>query len=143
MPEGSHGMSLRREAAERLIVALDMPSIDEAITLVNELSGVVFAFKVGFHLLVDPNYNNLVQAIFENNAKIFLDLKMYDIDSTIESAVRNAAARNISFITVHYNRRVVEAAVRGRGNSSLKILSLGSYPNVDLLLLSSYSQSNR
>src|SRR5262249_26060260 len=120
MPDGARSIErvdLHREAAERLIVALEVPTIEKAISLVRELTGTVFAFKIGFHLLVDPNYNDLFQMIVQSNAKVFLDLKMYDIDTTIESAVRNAAARGVSFITVHHNKQVVEAAVRGRGNS--------------------------
>lgn len=135
MPDGTHGIDasvIHREATARLIVALDMPTIEEAQTLVRDLTGVVFAFKVGFHLLVDQNYNGLVQAILDSNSKIFLDLKMYDIPHTIESAVRNAAARGISFITVHHNKQVVEAAARGRGNSSLKIFVVPLLTTFDL-----------
>jgi orotidine-5'-phosphate decarboxylase len=111
-------------AADRLIVALDVPTIAEARTLVSELDGIASAFKIGFHLWTAHGADDLIQLILDRGNKVFLDAKMYDIENTVELAVRTAADRKISFITVHHNEKVVRAAVRGRGNSPLKILAV-------------------
>ncbi len=127
MPDGAQvrGLSLRRShpgsVAERLIVAVDVPSIDRANDLVSMLDGVASAFKIGFHIWIAEGADALIKRLIDNGKKVFIDAKMYDIENTIESAVRAAAQRKISFITVHHNEKVVRAAVRGRGDSDIKI----------------------
>ena len=112
---------MTRSAADRLIVALDVATIDVAKRLVSELKDLVFAFKVGFNLWMQKDSDDLFAMILDNKKKVFIDAKLYDIENTIEQAVRAAAARNFSFITVHHNEKVVRAAVKGRGASDLKI----------------------
>jgi orotidine-5'-phosphate decarboxylase len=109
-------------AADRLIVALDVPTIHKANELVASLHDVAFAYKIGFHLWMAQGADALIQRLIDDGKKVFIDAKMYDIENTVELAVRTAAQRCISFVTVHHNEKVVRAAVRGRGDSNIKIL---------------------
>jgi orotidine-5'-phosphate decarboxylase len=107
--------------ADRLIVALDVPTIDAARDLVASLRDVVFAFKIGFHLWLAEGADDLIQGLLREGRQVFIDAKMYDIENTVKLAASTAAQRGISFITVHHNEKVVRAAVEGRAASSLKI----------------------
>lgn len=106
---------------DRLIVALDVPTIDKAKELVASLRDVVSAFKIGFHLWIANGADNLIQGLIDGGKNVFIDAKLYDIENTVELAVRTAADRKIKFITVHHNEKVVKAAVRGRGDRDIKI----------------------
>lgn len=125
MPDGSRFRTQRAPSghgiADRLIVALDVPEIERAEELVRTLDGVAFAFKIGFHLWIAEGADKLIQSLITKDKKVFIDAKMYDIENTIEWAVKAAVKRRISFITVHHNEKVVRAAVKGRGDSNIKI----------------------
>jgi orotidine-5'-phosphate decarboxylase len=107
--------------SDRLIVALDVPAIDQANELVAALRNSVTAFKIGFHLWIAKGADDLIQGLIDNGKRVFIDAKMYDIENTVELAVRTAADRKIKFITVHHNEKVVKAAVKGRGDKDIKI----------------------
>jgi orotidine-5'-phosphate decarboxylase len=130
MPDGScrPKPNSRRDVpdtmAERLIVALDVGSVAEAEKLVAALDGVVGFFKIGFRLQIAPGVDRLIDGLRDAGKKIFLDAKMYDIPETVESAVRAAAARGVDFVTVHGDADILKAAVRGRGDSHLKVFAV-------------------
>lgn len=121
-------MSLTREVPERiedrLIVALDVPSIGEARALVDKLNGVVSFFKIGLWLQFAAGFDGLVQELLERDKKIFLDAKMFDIGETVRQGVARAAERGVSFVTVHGDGDIIKAAVEGKGNSRLKIFAI-------------------
>jgi orotidine-5'-phosphate decarboxylase len=100
---------------------LDVPTIDHANELVAVLRDTVSVFKVGFHLWIAAGADSLIQGLIDKGKGVFIDAKMYDIENTVELAVRTAARRKIRFITIHYNEKVVKAAVRGRGDNEIKI----------------------
>ena len=134
MPDGSRFPTRRTspaKVADRLIVALDVPSVAEATDLVDKLHGIVFAFKVGFRLWIEDGIDQLIARMIREDKRVFLDAKMYDIGNTIEHAVRAAAVRGFSFITVHHNRQVVEAAVAGRGDYNMKIFVVTLLTSLD------------
>jgi orotidine-5'-phosphate decarboxylase len=128
-------MSLSREVPkrieDRLIVALDVPSIGEARALVGELDGVVSFFKVGLWLQFAAGFDGLIDELIERGKKIFLDAKMFDIGETVKQGVARAAERGVSFVTVHGDGEIMRAAVEGRGNSQLKILAITVLTSVD------------
>jgi orotidine-5'-phosphate decarboxylase len=128
-------MSLRREVPEkiedRLIVALDMPSIGEAHGLVDELDGLVSFFKVGLWLQFAAGFDGLLDELIRRGNKIFLDAKMFDIGETVKQGVERAAERGVSFVTVHGDSEIIRAAVEGRGNSGLKILAITVLTSLD------------
>ena len=128
-------VALRREIPERiqdrLIVALDLPSIEEARALVAKLDGIVGFFKIGMWLLFAAGFDRLLEELIEKDKKIFLDAKMFDIGETVKQGVRRAAERGVSFVTVHGDSDMVRAAAEGKQGSDLKILVVPALTSLD------------
>ena len=99
---------------ESLIVALDVPSAEVALRLVNDLHGAVGGFKVGLELFTAAG-PRLVQQLVERGERVFLDLKLHDIPSTVRSAAREAARLGVFMFDVHASggRKMMEAAREG------------------------------
>jgi orotidine-5'-phosphate decarboxylase len=108
--------------AERLIVALDVPSAAEAKALVETLGDSVRFYKVGLELFSAGGYFELIQWLAGRSCKVFADLKLYDIPETVSRAVANLRSSGATFLTVHGHRSVMEAAAREKG--PLKILAV-------------------
>lgn len=117
-------MSTAETMADRLIVALDVETVDRAWDIVRQLEGTVSFFKIGFWLLLQPEANRLIDGLIGDGKKLFLDTKMYDIGETVRRGVQAAARRKISFLTVHGDTEIMKAAVDGRGDSDLKIFAV-------------------
>jgi orotidine-5'-phosphate decarboxylase len=83
-----------------LIVALDVPSADAIPEIVSSLPAEIAYYKVGLELFTASGPAAL-QWLADNNKKIFLDLKLHDIPRTVANAVKTAAGRGISLLTVH------------------------------------------
>jgi orotidine-5'-phosphate decarboxylase len=116
---------------DRLIVALDVPSIKEARVLVDKLDGVISFFKIGLWLEFAAGFDALIEDLLNHNKKIFLDTKMFDIGETVKQGVRRAAERGVSFVTVHGDGAIVRAAAEGKNGSSLKILVVPVLTSLD------------
>jgi orotidine-5'-phosphate decarboxylase len=116
--------------SESLIVALDVPTIDAAKQIVDELGDLVSFYKIGMQLQFAGGLR-LAEDLVKAGKKIFLDSKLLDIDQTISSAVENVAKMGVTFLTVHGIGDTVKAAIRGRGNSDLKILAVTVLTNWD------------
>ena len=114
---------------ERLIAALDVPAADDARRLVRTLGDAVHFYKLGFELMMSGAYFELVDELAGAGKKLFLDLKLYDIPETIGRAMRSLRERPAQFVTVHYDRRVLEAACRERGE--LGILAVTVMTSID------------
>lgn len=118
----------------RLIVALDVPSIEEARKYLDDLEGVVRFYKIGLELFLAVN-REFLEEIQARHCRIFLDLKMNDIDETVRRAVNLAADLGVDFLTILGNHATATAAVQGRGERPLKILTvplLSSWGEKDL-----------
>jgi orotidine-5'-phosphate decarboxylase len=128
-------MSATREVPERvedrLIVALDVPSISAARGLIGKLDGLVSFFKVGLWLQFAAGFDGLIDELLKRDKKIFLDAKMFDIGETVKQGVARAAERGVSFVTVHGDGEIVKAAVEGKGNSRLQIFAISVLTSVD------------
>ena len=116
---------------DRLIVALDVPSIEEARALIDKLDGVVSFFKLGLWLQFAAGFDGLVTELRNKNKRVFLDAKMYDIGETVKQGVARAAERGVTFVTVHGDSEIMKAAVAGRGDSPLKIFAISVLTSVD------------
>lgn len=118
-------MSAHMQAArERLIVALDVPEADAARRLVETLGDRAGCYKIGLELAFGGGIALACQLAAEGHA-VFLDMKLLDISNTVEKAVANIARLGMRFLTVHgHDRKTLAAAVRGRGASDLKLLSV-------------------
>ena len=106
---------------ERLILALDFPSVAEARAVAEELRGTVRFYKIGLQLFPLGGVD-LARELIARGDRVFLDFKFYDIGNTVQNAVVSTAAIGADFLTVHADRDVLRAAVAGRGTSDLKIL---------------------
>jgi orotidine-5'-phosphate decarboxylase len=111
-------------ASQKLIVALDVATVDDAHKLVCFLGDTVSFYKIGLHLQLDPGLAELFRTLREQQKGVFLDFKYIDIPATVEGAVAAAARLHIRFITVMGQRHIVQAAVKGKGGSDLKILAV-------------------
>jgi orotidine-5'-phosphate decarboxylase len=119
--------------AERLIVALDVPTPKEARALAESLGDTVSFYKVGLELFSTAGYFELVEWLGARGKKVFADLKLYDIPETVRRAVANIARSGASFLTVHGHRSVMEAAAREKGTTRiLAVTVLTSFDARDL-----------
>jgi orotidine-5'-phosphate decarboxylase len=106
-----------------IIVALDLESAAEALQLVDKIGSPVGFYKVGLELFTAEG-PAVVRELTARGKQVFVDLKMYDISATVERATARVAALGASFLTVHSSPQVIKAALRGRGESALKILAV-------------------
>ena len=108
--------------AERLIVALDVPSAAEARALAERLGDAARFYKIGLELFTAEGYFELLAWLTARGCKVFADLKLYDIPETVRRAVANLRGGGAAFLTVHGHRSVMEAAAREKG--AMKILAV-------------------
>jgi len=97
-------------ARERLIFALDVPTVDAARTLADRLGDAVSFYKLGLELFMSGDAFPLLDELAGRGKKIFLDLKLFDVPATVAGAVRNLKGRGVTFATVHGNQAIMEAA---------------------------------
>jgi orotidine-5'-phosphate decarboxylase len=131
-------------ARERLIVALDVPSVAEARDLTNQLSGHVGVFKIGLELAMSGGIE-FARTLANDGHQVFLDLKLLDIGNTVTKAVSNAAASGFAFLTLHAYPQAMRAGVSGVGESSLRLLGVTVLTSMDQadLLNTGYRQTPR
>jgi orotidine-5'-phosphate decarboxylase len=108
---------------ERLIFALDVADLKGAKELVARLGDSVVFYKIGLELATSRHYFELLDWLVGQDKKVFTDLKLYDIPATVSAAVRQLARCGASFLTVHGDRGVAEAAAQAKGDS-LKVLAV-------------------
>ena len=100
---------------ERLIAALDVPGAAEARALVERLGDSVRFYKIGLELATSGEYFTLLDWLVKRGNRVFCDLKLHDIPETVRRAVANLRGRGVSFLTVHADRGVLEAAAKEKG----------------------------
>lgn len=117
---------------DRLIVALDLPSVQAAEALIDQIGDAATFYKIGYQLGYAGGLA-LAERLAARGLKVFLDLKLHDIGNTVEEGVRSASGSGATFLTVHAYPQTMRAAVRGRG-AGLRILAvtvLTSYDDAD------------
>jgi orotidine-5'-phosphate decarboxylase len=107
-----------------LIVALDFDTRAEAAGLVERLGDSVDFYKIGYQLFYGGDGLTLGKALIAAKKRVFFDLKLLDIDNTVERGVAAIAATGASFLTVHAYPQCMRAALKGAGGSSLGILGV-------------------
>jgi orotidine-5'-phosphate decarboxylase len=119
---------------DRIVVALDVPTLVEADQLASRLAGAVGWFKVGLELFA-AHGPAAVEAI-RSHGPVFLDLKLHDIPTTVERAASRVADLGVGLLTVHASGgpAMVESAVRGLGTGGevLAVTVLTSMSDADL-----------
>ena len=116
---------------DRLIVALDLDDVDAARRLVDALGDSVSFYKVGMWLLFQPAAHVLIDELIASGRRVFLDYKMYDIGETVRHGVASVARRGATFVTVHGDPGILDAAVAGAAGTGLGILAVSVLTSLD------------
>src|ERR1700755_1418925 len=119
---------------DRMIVALDLPSVTAAEAMIARLGDSVTFYKIGYQLAYAGGLP-LVRHLAGAGKKVFTDLKLHDIGNTVARGVESVAALGATFLTVHAYPQTMHAAVDARRGSGLRILAvtvLTSYDDADL-----------
>ncbi len=117
-------------ARDRLIVPLDVPTIDEARHVVDDLGEAVSFYKIGYQLGYAGGFA-LAHQLIADGKQIFMDLKLLDIDNTVEKGVESISRMGATFLTIHAYPKAMRAAVAGRGASGLKLLGVTVLTSMD------------
>ena len=115
---------------DRLIFAVDVPDCARARSLVEELGDAVTFYKIGLELMMTGEYFELMDWLLARDKQVFADLKFFDIPATVGASVRQLQNRGASFVTVHGNQSIMEAAAENKGDR-LKILAVTALTSLD------------
>lgn len=114
-----------------LIVALDFPTVEEASACVAEIGDHCSFYKIGLELLFAGG-QVLIQDLLAKEHQVFIDAKLLDIGATVEKSTANISKMGADFLTLHItDTKTMHAAIRGRGDSSLKLLGVTVMTNLD------------
>ena len=115
-------------ADPRLIVGLDVPYVEQARQVVDELGDAVSFYKIGHQLAFAPEAENglhLARQLIAEGKQVFLDLKLLDIDNTVASGVKSVAAMGVTMLTIHAYPKAMRAAVEAAAESGTDLTLLG------------------
>ena len=112
------------KAADKIIVALDVPTKERALDLVEQLGSEISFFKIGLQLYTAEG-PEIVRSVLASGAKVWLDLKLYDIPNTVARAVESASALGVQMLTIHLSggSEMIRAATGAR-NSDMLLLGV-------------------
>ncbi len=117
-------------ARERLIVALDVPDLEQAKSMVERLGDTVCFYKIGMQLAYGGGLD-YVRTLRDEGKQVFLDLKMLDIANTVGHGVASVSRLGATFVTIHAYPQAMRAAVAARGDNALKILGVTVLTSLD------------
>jgi len=109
---------------------MDVPDCDRARKLADELGDAVTFYKIGLELMMSGGYFDLLDWMLAKEKKVFCDLKFFDIPATVGSAVRQLKDRGATFVTVHGNQSIMQAAAENKGDT-LKVLGVTVLTSLD------------
>ncbi len=122
-----------KTALDRLMLPVDVPTLKDAEALVRRTEGKVGVYKIGMELQFAGGLE-FARDLAADGKKIFLDVKLHDIDNTITNAIRNVARMGVTFVTLHAYPKTMRAAVKGlaeEGNPSLCLLGVTVLTSMD------------
>jgi orotidine-5'-phosphate decarboxylase len=115
---------------DRLIVALDVPSVEEANEVVDQLGDTVGFYKIGLGLHYVGGIE-LARRLKGDGKKVFWDAKIHDIEATTQAAVESVVQLGVDFLTLHGEVSTLRYAVAGRATSNLKLLVVTVLTSLD------------
>jgi len=115
---------------DRLIVGLDLPTLDEADAMVGRLGDAVSFYKIGLQLVFAGGIA-FAEKLSRTGKKVFLDVKLLDIDNTVAGAIENIARLGMTFVTIHAYPKAMRAAVAARGDAPLGLLGVTVLTSMD------------
>ncbi len=130
VPAASTRRTASIPARQRLIVALDVADAPRARALVRELGDSVEFYKIGLELAMSGEYFNLLAWLLDEGKQVFADLKFYDVPATVAAAVRQLQGWGASFLTIHGDRAIMQAAAAEKG-SDLRVLAVTVLTSLD------------
>jgi orotidine-5'-phosphate decarboxylase len=114
---------------ERLIFALDVPTVEEGKQWVERLGGSVQFYKLGLQIFMAGGYYEFIAWLASRQKKVFADLKFFDVPETVKLAVEQLQHRQVAFATVHGNDAMLRAAALAKGE--VKILAVTVLTSLD------------
>ena len=114
---------------DRLIFALDVPKISDAMEIVRELDESVNFYKIGMEMLMTGKYFELLEWLIKKEKKVFVDLKFFDVPETVGRTIARLSEFGATFATIHGNQALMEKAVENKNN--LKILAVTALTSLD------------
>lgn len=117
-------------ARDRLIVGLDLPTIGEAETIVKALGDDVLFYKIGYQLAFAGGLE-FARDLAADGKKVFLDMKLLDIDNTVAKGVENVVRMGMSMLTLHAYPKAMRAAVEAARGSDLCLLGVTVLTSMD------------
>ena len=120
MPRDSSTSLGMTKPADKIIVALDVATKEKALDLVEQLRAEISFFKIGLQLYTAEG-PEIVRAVLSTGAKVWLDLKLYDIPNTVARAVESASTLGVQMLTIHLSggSKMIHAATAARANDML------------------------
>lgn len=115
---------------DRLIVPLDLPTVMDAEAMVSTLGESVSFYKVGYQLAF-ANGLGFIRELHDKGKKVFLDMKLLDIDNTIENGVRNIVRMGVAMTTIHAYPKAMRSAVAAAKGSDLCLLGVTVLTSMD------------
>lgn len=123
-------MTETREMKDHLIVGLDVPGVAEAAQVVRDLEGVVSFYKIGYQLAFAGGLD-FARELAASGNKVFLDMKLLDIDNTVAKGVENIVRMGVSMLTLHAYPKTMRAAVEAARGSDLCLLGVTVLTSMD------------
>jgi len=117
-------------ARDRLIVGLDVPNLQEAEKVVGALGDDILYYKIGYQLAFAGGLE-FARDLAADGKKIFLDMKLLDIDNTVASGVENIVKMGMSMLTLHAYPKAMKAAVAAAKGSDLCLLGVTVLTSMD------------
>lgn len=115
---------------DRLIVGLDVPTLAEAEKAVRELDGTVSFYKIGYQLAFAGGLD-FARELASGGTRVFLDMKLLDIDNTVAKGVENIVRMGVTMLTIHAYPKAMKAAVEAARGSDLRLLGVTVLTSMD------------
>jgi orotidine-5'-phosphate decarboxylase len=115
---------------DRLIVGLDLPTVERAAAVVRDLEGTASFYKIGYQLAFAGGLD-FARELVGGGAKVFLDMKLLDIDNTVAKGVENVVRMGVHMLTVHAYPKAMKAAVEAARGSDLCLLAVTVLTSMD------------
>jgi orotidine-5'-phosphate decarboxylase len=137
-------MTSKLIASDRMIVALDVRTVKEAEDIIARLGEAASFFKIGYQLAFAGGLE-LARDLATEGTKVFLDMKLLDIDNTVAKAVENVARMGVTMLTLHAYPKAMRAAVSAAKGSPLTLLGVTVLTSMDAsdLIEAGYAMSPR